>query len=869
MFILLIAGITVAAPTQPGFDPKEVVRQVRGVERLAFDSGEFLIDTNVAYVPASNCGVIPSVAFDGTNYLVVWQEGLYRSGNSDSWANDIGGARVTSSGRILDPAGIRICTAPGIQGYPSVAFNGVNYLVVWEDARRIISWDIYGARVTPSGVVLDTAGIAISTTGNPRFPSVAADGTNYLVVWEESRSGISNDIYGARVSPSGVVLDPDGIAISTAPHGQDWPSATFDGMDYLVVWQDARVSSNETDIYGARVTVSGVVMDSSGIPISTANRQQQLPSVAFDGTNCLVVWHDFRSGGACDVYGARINRAGTVLDTNGIAISTAPGYQYCPSVAFDGTNYLAVWDNDSAHNIHGTRITPAGVVLDSNGFAISARIDCEESYPAAVFGETTYCVVWQGFCADLSNIYGTRVSPSGTVLDTAGITVSTISYWQMNASVGFDGTNYLVVWQDSRDWSASRYDIYGARVSRSGTVLDPTGTPISTAVGPQGSPAVSAGNINYLVVWTDCRNSSYDDIYGARVSQAGLVLDPEGIPISTAADWQLAPAVSFDGTNFLAVWQDRRGEHWDIYGTRVSQAGIVLDPEGIPISTAAGCQEFPAISFDGTNFLVVWTDGRSSEYDIYGARVSQTGTVLDPAGIPISTARGYQWYPAVSFDGTNYFAVWEDWRSYSCIYGARVSQAGTVFDPEGIPISTAAHAQYYPAVSFDGTSYLAVWQDYRSGSTTDIYGAKVSLSGAVVDSFPVSLQAGDQTAPALVLGTGNQVFVAYSGWADSINRHPANTMRIWGKLGPFPGVEETPNAEVRTPNAGPTIVRGVLCVPEASVVERSASCVLLDITGRKVAELQPGANDIRHLSPGVYFLRRDKDNKTAKVIIQK
>ena len=98
--------------------------------------------------------------------------------------------------------------------------------------------------------------------------------------------------------------------------------------------------------------------------------------------------------------------------------------------------------------------------------------------------------------------------------------------------------------------------------------------------------------------------------------------------------------MAFDGTNFLVVWADgRSGPSYDIYGARVSRAGAVLDGAGIPISTAANDQFAPAVAFDGTNFLVVWTDGRSgASYDIYGARVSRAGAVLDGAGIPISTA---------------------------------------------------------------------------------------------------------------------------------------------------------------------------------------------------------------------------------------
>jgi hypothetical protein len=45
-----------------------------------------------------------------------------------------------------------------------------------------------------------------------------------------------------------------------------------------------------------------------------------------------------------------------------------------------------------------------------------------------------------------------------------------------------------------------------------------------------------------------------------------------------------------------------------------------------------------------------------------------------------------------------------------------------------------------------------------------------------------------------------------------------------------------------------------LCLPAASSVEREASSVLLDISGRKVLDLVPGANDVRALAPGVYFV---------------
>src|SRR5438034_5420600 len=51
-------------------------------------------------------------------------------------------------------------------------------------------------------------------------------------------------------------------------------------------------------------------------------------------------------------------------------------------------------------------------------------------------------------------------------------------------------------------------------------------------------------------------------------------------------------------------------------------------------------QEEPSVVANGNGYFVVWADKRSygsTEYDIYGARVSSAGEVLDPGGIPICT----------------------------------------------------------------------------------------------------------------------------------------------------------------------------------------------------------------------------------------
>ena len=317
--------------------------------------------------------------------------------------------------------------SPYIQYYPSVAFDGTNYLVVWTDYVSLDSVaHICGARVSPSGVVLDPNQILISTTAKwppPYYPpAVAFDGSNYFVVWADVRDPSNIDIYGARVTPSGVVLDPNGIRISSAPYREEEPSIAFGGGNYLVVWNYWIAYGYESRIYGARVTPDGVVLDPGGIPISMAATYRFRPSVAFDGTNYLVVWDDARNtyGHYCDIYAARVTPSGSVLDPGGILISgITNGYNdVSSSVAFDGTNYMVVWQSRPGSGvpfIFSARVSPNGTVIDTNHY----NYELIGREPKIAFNGSEYVVTYT-FPVYYNNddIYGLHINTSGNIIDT-------------------------------------------------------------------------------------------------------------------------------------------------------------------------------------------------------------------------------------------------------------------------------------------------------------------------------------------------------------------------------------------------------------------------------------------------------------------
>src|SRR5512141_235878 len=121
---------------------------------------------------------------------------------------------------------------------------------------------------------------ATDTTSAQQDAVVAYDGTNYLVAWSESRGATTgSDIVAVLVAPTGALVGSP-FVVSGAAGDQLQPSVAFDGTRYLVVWLDQRVGGDK-EIYGARVSTSGQVLDPSGVDLSRRDGHQVAPVVGF------------------------------------------------------------------------------------------------------------------------------------------------------------------------------------------------------------------------------------------------------------------------------------------------------------------------------------------------------------------------------------------------------------------------------------------------------------------------------------------------------------------------------------------------------------------------------------------------------------
>lgn len=798
-----------------------------------FSPNPFLVDASLVAMPISCPTTTPRAAFDGANYLVVWCGPWY--GSQDS----IVATRVSQSGTLLDPGGIRI----GAGAAPSVACDGSNYLVTWEQDSAIRC-----ARVSAAGAVLDTPTTVTSVHGTA--PAVAFNGTDYLIAWG------GQDLYAARVSTAGVVIDTGGIVVSAAGGVQEFPSVACDGTNCLIAWRDTRPGdcSGYSDIYGARVAASGAVLDPDGIAISEATFSQYYPAVAFDGANYLVAWQDYRTTDF-DIYAARVATSGAVLDPDGLPIATRAIYQRYPSLSFGQGSYLVTWeswDSVSSQGIWGSRVQTSGVPRDT-GFCIAPA---GTGFAPVAFGAGKYCVSWRQ-----SGIWTVCIDTDGRVQEPVPVYAGAND--QRQPSAAFNGSDYLVVWQDERMGDSA--DIRGIRISQSGARLDPAPVYVCASGKAQSRPAAASDGADFLVAWSDLRDDTAD-IYAARVSHDGVVLDTSGIVVCNAAGAQTLPAVTYNGADYLVVWQDRRDMACRIYAARVTSGGTVLDPQGFRVCDSASLQQNPGVAFDGANCLVVWSDNRAGT-DIFGARIDANGHVLDPTGLMLSpdSLNGSQ--PAVTYCGNWYFVAWV--RSPRSIDGAFVSRAGKVMDTVN-SIWNQNAVQRYPAVAYDGTNIAVVWEN---GSGNDIFGATLSLPRNRLDTFALAAGSGKEYGPKLTAGPFGRILAVYSGWVDTAAGRPWRCQRILGDLTAFGGMAaESPIVPRPLLTAFPNPFNSSLSISLGHLTTGPLdhpSLRIFDAQGRHVRTLVPpprvprptflswDATDSRGLPvpSGIYFLR--------------
>ncbi|MEO5987960.1 MAG: hypothetical protein ABIU54_10195, partial [Candidatus Eisenbacteria bacterium] len=305
----------------------------------------------------------------------------------------------------------------------------------------------------------------------------------------------------------------------------------------------------------------------------------------------------------------------------------------------------------------------------------------------------------------------------------------------------------------------------------------PTGTLICNAFSDQHLPvSVPDGIGGVFVVWVDLRSNGFD-LYAQRIDASGTQRwTTNGVPVCTATGLQDLPALIADGTGGLIVaWEDMRGADFDIYAQRFAANGVrQWTADGVKLCGAIGEQSSPSIVADGSGgAIVAWTDFRSgAAADVYSQRVNATGLAQWTAnGVAVCTAAFDQDATSLVSDGASgAIAVWSDLRSGAQhdVYARRITAAGTPqWTTNGVALCTAVGEQVSPVVCGDGAGGAIVsWFDLR-GPFSDIYAQRVTSAGAAAwaaNGVAVCTASNNQQNPAILADGVGGAFVA---WEDA------------------------------------------------------------------------------------------------------
>jgi hypothetical protein len=299
----------------------------------------------------------------------------------------------------------------------------------------------------------------IATTSGREFGLMAAfDGTNYLVGIQGDQTHHSS-ITAQMVSQTGELVGP---RISMGRTG-GLPSVAFDGTNYLLVWQDDATAPND-DIYGQFINICGTRVGSA-FPISRARGRQghECTGTVFGSINYLVTWADERYSvagqGPQYVYGQLVSRNEGLVGSE-IQISAERGH--FPCAAFDGTNFLVVWVEDSNDtDYYGQFISESGTLVGQN-FVIESNSLKSDELTCILFDGTRYIVnVQDGISEDARGHYVRIVDTDGKVSSTRTTLFEGQTFSGWCYVLAFDGTNYLAIlsegWQGPPVTAKARY----------------------------------------------------------------------------------------------------------------------------------------------------------------------------------------------------------------------------------------------------------------------------------------------------------------------------------------------------------------------------------------------------------------------------
>jgi hypothetical protein len=661
---------------------------------------------------------------------------------------------------LLDVAALDVAAYD--QSDARIATDGNSFLTIWIDHSLIGTGDLLGMSVKADGTRAGDEPMRIAATpDSEQRPALAWGAGRYLAVWS-TPLGLRARFIGNDSALSAT------IEIEALPNGGTQPYLAFNGHVFLVVWSNGFGAT----FRGAVIDGNGTVLKRFDVASTDKTLSDSALAAAGGAFQFITAISDF--GGApngngypADVGMTRIAEDGTVGPRVVVAPASTPAFTLSAAsrndeIAIGWTTALAI----PGALVRTVRVTPSGagavesipadglvlndVAADASGFLVLygdhqhrylRRLDSASSITLAVpaleselldaasNGARTVAIV-----RGLPRL-GFEYGPAGgdlylMRLDTHDFQPLVVApRHQMYPDLAAATDLRLAVWCEYLG-NERRLGILAARLDPNGQTLDPAGIDLGADVYHPAPARVASNGTDWLVTWVDDVT-----VYGARVSHAGVRLDAAPLVIATGVLTGSAVAVSWDGTQYVVVYQRGqflRGLRATIRAARISPAGVIA-PELTLSSEAAN--ELPAIASGANGSLVIWRSG----VFLQGALLSRAGT-SSPVTFPAASPVGYR--PTVAWNGGTFLVAAPVTGSFGTeVQWVLASESGNVSVPQTSFVdidSTITNDTYgFPSVELEpfGDSFLLSWNGVGHGleRRASVYAAGITRDGQLAD----------------------------------------------------------------------------------------------------------------------------------------
>ena len=305
--------------------------------------------------------------------------------------------------------------------------------------------------------------------------------------------------------------------------------------------------------------------------------------------------------------------------------------------------YLAAYTGTDGGKtrVYMQRIGLGGELLDAAQQLTMVNADADGG--VVVWTGDRYGVAWSDrrhedyeIFFNLTDSYGVKLIPD--------VRLTNAERFSIYPSVVFDGTNFVVAWQDNR---SDMFEVYAQRVGLDGKPKGANEVLAGNSGVPHEAPFLAAGDHSLGLAWV--AGGTIGRQVGFRAFDSNLEPVSPEVPLTEVGDGGVFPMVVWNQDAYVVAWYDADEAPYTIYGAVVNEDGTVL-AHTTPLATTPQHARYPWLLPLGDRLLVVFSDDRDGNtgYELY-AKMLTSSLEAASEDVRVTTSPGHSIYPMASF----------------------------------------------------------------------------------------------------------------------------------------------------------------------------------------------------------------------------